>query len=739
MAVVKGQRFQQAGPSFVSLSEPDESGGQGALVFEAFVEGTGSDSISSGTVGIPGGGSVPLVREEPQDTGLRHEFAAEELVDLNLARPSGSYTLNLATKHDGNQTVTLSLSGDTYPPVPRVVNFAALQSVDAAGPVTVQWTAFTGGGSGDFVQLTLRSEESGTVFESKGPGEPRSLDGTATQATIPAGTLQPGQSYRAEVMFVKVTAFSSAYAPAVAGYFKLVEFDVHTAAGPGNPTGAALDSVIPGANGGALPRNSAVTFRFTKPMNPAFHSITWTGVEPAGFIYEWRDGNTVLLCRHQSLLPAQAEIAWTLNGSGFRDSANFPLSGNRTGGFTTASEVPASAPDVAGFYLVKMQGFRQTGAAPAATGMFGCDAVVEMDAFNRVKPPALLTVAAGGSSGRLRFSSDEAAAESEHTFASRTDMDRFFPNGNFTFGLTTLADGDRNLTLSLGSQDDYPPAPSVINLNALQSIEASAPVTISWGALSGWSREMSPGSGVIELEIENDQGMEVLWIDNEELNSASGVVIPAGALWPGRTYRCYLTFFRVKDVDSSYGSRGGAAGFGCETAFTIRTAGTPVLPKLEVQPAGPGMDLAAAGGEPLRHYLLEASTDLTSWHPLTQLWQGEEGLFQFYDDDAHYLRARHYRLRDFNGEPWARHVTIQGTVWTSPSRTVPAAGAVVGTSLDARTAVTDSQGRFFLEMVTPGADGSRQYTIQITAGAVSKAFGPWNWGDQPREQHFEMQ
>ena len=34
--------------------------------------------------------------------------------------------------------------------------------------------------------------------------------------------------------------------------------------------------------------------------------------------------------------------------------------------------------------------------------------------------------------------------------------------------------------------------------------------------------------------------------------------------------------------------------------------------------------------------------------------------------------------------------------------------------------------------------GSWDYTITVTNGAQTRVFGPWNWGDQPRGQVFEM-
>ena len=90
------------------------------------------------------------------------------------------------------------------------------------------------------------------------------------------------------------------------------------------------------------------------------------------------------------------------------------------------------------------------------------------------------------------------------------------------------------------------------------------------------------------------------------------------------------------------------------------------------------------------------------------------------------------------GEIVNRRVSIQGTVWANGSHTTPVAGAVVGTTLDGQTAITDTNGRFFLETDTESSGGSANYTIMVSGTSGSRSFGPWNWGDQPREQNLEM-
>lgn len=743
MAVVKGQRFVQNGSDFVMLREGDDGSEDRPLALEAFAQGAETGSLLGGTIQIPGGGALPLGREDAGDTELRHEYQTDDLLDLNTRQPDGAYTFNLTTQNDGPHSVTVNLGGGIYPPVPRITNYSALQSVNPAVNTVVQWTAFTGGGATNFIMLTVHDKNGGEeVFGTAGPGAPGSLNGTVTQATIPANTLLAGHAYEAEVLFVEVVDMKNSYGTAIAGYYKLVEFGIQAAAQSGVALGADLKRVLPGDYQSDVGRDSAVVFRFTHPMNPSYQAVGWSGsgLNPANFTYQWKDGNRVLWCKYNGALPAGVQIDWSLDLTGFRDSAGFRLSGGRSGYFTTSMDEPESPPDVNGYYVVKAQGFRQTGTSPVATGMFGCDSTVELAAFNRAFEPATLTVGATATSGRLQPSEWDPEMGIEATFASKTDLDRFFANGVLTLNLTTVADGPKSLVLDLGTADNYPPAPTVTNLGSLQSINPSSDTTITWNALAGWSPEMSVGSGRMELEIENDQGNEVMWVDNEDFTSGTQCTIPAGTLWPGRTYHISLVFIRITDLDGSYGAWGGAAGFQSITEFTIRTAGTPVMPSLAVSRTGMGMSVDIAGGEPQRSYVVETSQDMLRWLPQEERWIGDGPQSnQYYDADAHYLASRYYRLRDRGeDEVVQRRVAIQGTVWSDSSRSTPVVGAVVGTTLDGRTVATDTAGRFFLETDTLSNYASAPYTVTVASGAQSKSFGPWTWGDQPREAVFEL-
>ena len=83
-------------------------------------------------------------------------------------------------------------------------------------------------------------------------------------------------------------------------------------------------------------------------------------------------------------------------------------------------------------------------------------------------------------------------------------------------------------------------------------------------------------------------------------------------------------------------------------------------------------------------------------------------------------------------------VSISGHVYFGPATSIPIRGAVVGTSLDSVTAVTDSSGSFHLVTITPPHYSSTPYTITISASGYQTGGGTWRWGDHPVDQVFYL-
>jgi len=737
VVVLKSQRFQQLGRDLVTLTEEED---EDQLAFEALAFGAAADSIATASVQVPGGPLLPMLQQGPGVPLWGTEEGWSSPLELNDARPDGGYTVHLSTRNEGAQAVAVSLAGATYPPVPRVTNFVALQSINPSADRSVTWPSM-GGTNMDFIMFTVRDPDTdATVFETPGPGAAGALDGTAIQVTIPAGRLQPGRIYRAELLTVKTASYANTYCPAIGGCSRSVTLNLTTSTTSSTQSlNSELIRISPGYQRDVA-RNSLISLRFSRAMNPAVNPVSWLGVDPADMTYIWTDSNRILLCKHDGNLPASTYIEASVNLADFRDVNNQPLHGSGIYGFWTAAADPGAPDDVSACRLIKARGYLQTGAAPVASGLYGCESEVEPSAFNRVKEPLTLAIAANSTNGRLQQDEWDGEFALDATFPDKGSLDQFFPNGNFAFTLNTIKDGPQAVTLSLGATDDYPAAPSISNLAALQSINHAAPAVVSWTAPAGWNQSPSVGNTFIEIEIENDQGNEVFYAGPDSGTiSANGCTIPAGTLWPGRSYHVWLSFTKIKDVDSTYGMNG--AGFRSVTEFSAATAGTPVMPVATI--AGnpeDGCRLTMRGGEPSRNYVLEASPDLARWLPQAGIWLDELFPSPVYQDfDSVYLPARYYRLRDGQQGQWVRrNVTIQGTVWTDAAHSTPAAGAVIGTSLDTRTTIAGSDGGFFLETDTAGNGSATPYTIHVTVGPQTRDFGPHGWGDQPREQYLEF-
>ncbi len=739
IGVVKSQTFIQNGPDIVVLKDPMLLDEPMWLGFETFVHGSAADAVVSATVTLPGGtDTVPLVRDADEPANLAHEYGESEYLALNTARPNGTYSVQVVTKNQGTLSVGLNLTGDTYPPIPRVTNHSALQSIDPAIDATIQWPVWAGGASTDFMMMSVYDDMGAEVFRTPGPGMPGGLNGTSVSAIIPASTLQASHTYRVELLFVKVVDYLPGPPAAIAGYSKSTEFSISTVIQAGSALGAQLERAVPDNGIGNVSRNSGVTFRFTRPMTPGFLSVSWTGngLDPSKFTYSWIDDRT-LRCRYNATLPASAAIGWQLNLSGFKDAAGVSLAGQASGMFYTATDLPGNTA-VTGYFFIKGRGYRQTGENPVGTNMFGCDPLLELGGYNRIRQAAIATPAGG--SARLVPDEWDPSLGLEATYASKTDLDLYFPNGTQTFNVTTLPGANQAYILTTGPTDDYPEPPTITNLAALQAINPAAPVTISWTALAGWSNMRAEGISVSEIEIENDSGNETYGVDPWSMTSASGHTIPADTLWPGRTYRVTVTFSKVTDLDmTTHPGAFGAAGFSSINEFTIKTTGTAIMPAVALSRTGSGVNLNVSGGEPEREYVLETSTDFLRWLPQQALWISESGGNQYYDSDANYLPKRFYRLRDKNAEELVlSHVDIQGVVWSDGTRTTPVAGATVGTTLDGRSVTTDAAGRFFLETDTPGSfvPDSQTYSVRITVGEQTKTYGHFN-GTHPRSQFYE--
>lgn len=144
--------------------------------------------------------------------------------------PEGDYVFD-ARAVSSNEQVTVTLPASMpQPNAPHVSNFDAAQSMNPSQDFTVNWDPFMGGTAADLVFLSVGYN----AFQTPSPGTNGALNGLATSATIPAGTLVPNSNYVAQLSFFHVTGTSNATYTTGAYRVTVTQFHINTS-GTGSP------------------------------------------------------------------------------------------------------------------------------------------------------------------------------------------------------------------------------------------------------------------------------------------------------------------------------------------------------------------------------------------------------------------------------------------------------------------------------------------------------------------------
>lgn len=243
-SIYKRSGFQQ-----FSSADPLPGTNVAAFVFSAAVLGSQSGgSVASGSITLPNATVDPLV--VLGGVAQFSQFASTEAA-LNSAFPAGVYTLRFKQGTNAESVVAMTLNA-TQPPVPKIQNFTQAQSINAAADFTLQWGGFTGAGADDHISLLIGDGLGNVVFQAPDPCAPRDLATSATSIVIPAGTLQPNQTYSGSLSFMHLFYLSTNSIPNMAGYgqqLRETTFNVSTA---GNSVAAAATlsayRVLPNGN-----------------------------------------------------------------------------------------------------------------------------------------------------------------------------------------------------------------------------------------------------------------------------------------------------------------------------------------------------------------------------------------------------------------------------------------------------------------------------------------------------------
>ncbi|MDC0302587.1 Ig-like domain-containing protein [bacterium] len=222
----KAKEFRQTGNTPTDLD---------SYFGDFLVDFSGISTISSVDLDVPGAGLAEDVGEFEDDfLGIEGDGSFSSVDDLNDAFPAGDYDLILHTFHDGERTVTLNPGSGEFPAAPTILEFSTTQEWDSTRPFTITWNPMPGGTSADAIFFYVEGDND-DFFETPCLGEPGALDGTATSVTIPANTLPPGSTLKAELAFAKVNTNDTTQYPGVrssAALASLTLFEIQTTGEP---------------------------------------------------------------------------------------------------------------------------------------------------------------------------------------------------------------------------------------------------------------------------------------------------------------------------------------------------------------------------------------------------------------------------------------------------------------------------------------------------------------------------
>ncbi|PYI87839.1 MAG: hypothetical protein DME26_04875, partial [Verrucomicrobia bacterium] len=196
-------------------------------------------SVISASLTIAGGGTR-ILSYKTNDGQYNFQDYSSTQSTLDTVYVTGNYRLTVGTVHDGTKSLTLNLPTAQFPNAPHVSNFTAAQAINPAAGFVLSWDPFVGGTTADFISVRI-NDSNGEIFQTPDIWLTGGLDGTATSVFIPANTLSAGQTYQANISFVKLTTRDTNMYPGVLG---AVGFTSKTTFNLG-ATGTKTNSIFP--------------------------------------------------------------------------------------------------------------------------------------------------------------------------------------------------------------------------------------------------------------------------------------------------------------------------------------------------------------------------------------------------------------------------------------------------------------------------------------------------------------
>jgi hypothetical protein len=271
-SILKGQFLLQTGPNAL-MTDPDF-----AFSILASVDSTDFDLITNATLRLPNNAVKAMddLADSWDYLDTRNNFSM-----LNSAYGWGTYTLTFQTLHDGNFSCGLNFPDTPLPPTPRLTNFAAVQAVNPAKPLTLFFDFSAAPAVSDFVQAYVTDGHL-IVWATPDFGQPGALDGTARSTIIPANTFDTNYIYSLNLEITRLSSTNENCYPSAEGVtatFRSTALDLTTIAPP-------RLRLLSGPTNGAISIRVVADAGQTIVLQGSDNLITWsnlaTNADPSG-------------------------------------------------------------------------------------------------------------------------------------------------------------------------------------------------------------------------------------------------------------------------------------------------------------------------------------------------------------------------------------------------------------------------------------------------------------------------
>jgi PEP-CTERM motif len=209
----------------VGLNPTFEQTGSGVAPTGGFFSGraffTNTTDFDAGTLTYGGPGSPAVLTPGSSPPSLTLTGVNSTFSGLQSDFPTGDYTFGLTGGTMGPIGFTITYAGDAYSNTPELTaaSFSALQSANAAAPITIDFNTMVVSGNAtegaNNIFFSVFDSSSAQVFST-------TLSTDATSVTIGGGILSAGQSYTFDLLFDDRIVDSSG------DFLKTQFYDTHT-------------------------------------------------------------------------------------------------------------------------------------------------------------------------------------------------------------------------------------------------------------------------------------------------------------------------------------------------------------------------------------------------------------------------------------------------------------------------------------------------------------------------------